>query len=69
MNIKKAVLRGFDEVNCRATVQISGSGKAYLENIPVARNLSSSEMIGGRNLVVLFFDEHNAKDAVVMTVY
>jgi len=26
-------------------------------------------MMAGRNLAVLFFDEHNVKDAVVVAVY
>jgi hypothetical protein len=69
MTIKKAILRSFDSGNYAATIQISGSGKTYLEDVPVARNLPAAEMSAGRELAVIFFDAHNAKDAVVIAVY
>lgn len=69
MNLKKAILRSFDPDNYSATVEISGSEKAYLESITVARSVPPDEMLAGRKLAVLFFDEHNAKDAVVVAVY
>ena len=69
MIIKKAVLRGFDSGTCIATIEIAGSGKTYLEGVPVARNLPWEEMTAGRKLAVIFFDEHNVKDAVVIAVY
>jgi hypothetical protein len=69
MTIKKAILRSFDSGNYTATIKISGSGKAYLKDVPVAQNLSVSEMSAGRKLAVIFFDEHNVKDAVVIAVY
>ena len=69
MIIKKAILRSFDSGNYTATIQISGSGKTYLEDVPVARNLPVAEMSVGRELAVIFFDAHNVKDAVVIAVY
>jgi hypothetical protein len=69
MQIKKAILRNFDEINYLATVEITGSSRAYLEKIAVAKNLSAEEMVNGRNLAVLFFDVHNTRDAVVFAVY
>ena len=69
MIIKKAILRSFDSGNYTATIQISGSGKTYLEDVPVARNLPVAEMSVGRELAVIFFDEHNVKDAVAIAVY
>jgi ethanolamine utilization protein EutA (predicted chaperonin) len=69
MTIKKAKLRSFNSGNYSATIQISGSGKTYLEDVPVARNLPVAEMSTGRKLAVIFFDEHNVKDAVVIAVY
>jgi len=52
-----------------ATIEITGSGKIYLEGVPVAHNLPAAEITVGRKLAVLFFDEHNVKDAVVVAVY
>jgi hypothetical protein len=69
MKLKKAVLRDFNSTDYTATVQLTGSYKVYLEGIAVARNLPSAEMINGRKTAVVFFDEHNPKEAVVVAVY
>ena len=69
MTIRKAILKSFNSANYTATVQLAGSLKVYLEDIAVARNLPAAEMIAGRKLAVLFFDEHNPKEAVVVAVY
>ena len=69
MKLKKAVLRGFNSTDYTATVQLAGSYKVYLQDIAVTRNLPSAEMINGRKTAVVFFDEHNPKEAVVVAVY
>jgi hypothetical protein len=69
MSLKKAVLRGFNSGNYTATVQLDGSRKVYLEGVSVARNLPAAEMTLGRRVAVIFFDEHNAREAVVIGVY
>ena len=69
MKLRKGILRSFNSGNYTATVQLAGSYKVYLEDITVARNLSISEMIVGRKVAVIFFDEHNPKEAVVVAVY
>jgi len=69
MRLRKAVLRSFNSDNYTATVQLVGSYKVYLEDIAVARNLPVTEMTTGRKVAVLFFDEHNPKEAVVIAVY
>ncbi len=35
----------------------------------LARNLPEAEMIVGRKVAIVFYDDHNAKDAVVVAVY
>jgi hypothetical protein len=40
-----------------------------LEDVAVARNISSAEMVTGRRVAVIFFDEHSPRDAVVVAVY
>lgn len=67
--IKKATLRNFDSGNYTSIIDIAGSGKTYLDGVPVARNLPAAEMLAGRKVVVIFFDEHNVKDAVIAGVY
>ncbi|MDD5190485.1 MAG: hypothetical protein PHE50_05520 [Dehalococcoidales bacterium] len=69
MQMKQAILRDFNADTYVATIELSGSGRAYLEGITVARNIGNDEMINGRKLSVVFFDEHNAKEAVVVAVY
>ena len=69
MRLRKAVLRTFNSGNYTATVQLGGSYKVYLEDITVARNLPEAEMVSGRKVAVIFFDEHNANEAVVVAVY
>lgn len=69
VTVKKAILRNFDSENYTATIEIAGSSKTYLEGVAVARNLPVEEMLVGRKVAVIFFDEHNVKDAVVAMVY
>jgi len=69
MRLRKAVLRTFNSGNYTATVQLGGSYKVYLEDITVARNLPAAEMVSGRKVAVIFFDEHNANEAGVVAVY
>lgn len=69
MRLRKAVLRSFNSADYTATVQLAGSFKVYLEDVAVARNLPAAEMTAGRKTAVLFFDEQNPKEAVVIAVY
>jgi len=69
LGLRKGVLQSFNAGNYTATVQLAGSHKAYLEDITVARNLPAGEMTAGRKVAVIFFDEHNPKEAVVVAVY
>ncbi len=67
--MKKGVLKSFDSGAYKATVQLAGSYKVYLEDVTVARNLPTAEMVAGRKVAVILFDEHNPKEAVVVAVY
>ena len=69
MRLKKGILKSFNSGDYTATVQMAGSYKVYLEDIAVARNLPLAEMVAGRKVAVVFFDEHNPKEAVVAAVY
>lgn len=69
MNIRKAILKSFNSATYSATVQLATSLKVYLEDIAVARNLPQAEMLTGRKVAVVFFDEHNPKEAVIIAVY
>ena len=69
MILRKGVLKSFNSGAYTATVQLASSYKAYLEDVVVARNLPAVEMALGRKVAVVLFDEHNAKEAVVVAVY
>ena len=69
MEVRKGVIKGFDAGPYTATVQVAGSLSVWLEGITVARNIPSSEMVAGRSCALIFFDETNPEDAVVMAVY
>ena len=69
MVIKKGVIKGFSDIDYRATVQLSGSLAVWLYSVPVARNIAAAEMLSGRKCGVIFFDEDNKDDAVVVAVY
>lgn len=69
MSLKRGVLKSFNSGSYTATVQLSGSSRAYLDGITVAKNLPSAEMIAGRQVAVVFFSEYNPAEAVVVAVY
>jgi len=69
MSLRKAILKSFNSGDYTATIQLAGSYKVYLEGITVARNLPAAEMALGRKVAVIFFDEHNPKEAVIVAVY
>ncbi|MFQ5861103.1 MAG: hypothetical protein ACE5IG_06100 [Dehalococcoidia bacterium] len=67
--MRKGIVKGFDSGSYRATVQLVGSTSVWLDNIAVARNIPTAEMVTGRSCAVLFFDPSNPQDAVVVAVY
>lgn len=69
MSSKKGILKSFNSGDYTATVQLAGSDKVYLEGIAVARNIPAAEMTTGRKLAIVFFDEYNSNEAVVVAVY
>ncbi|MBI4499418.1 MAG: hypothetical protein HY689_16140 [Chloroflexi bacterium] len=69
MEVRRGILKGFDSASYRATVQLAGSLGVWLEDVPVARNIPSAEMVSGRSCALVFFDPANPQDAVVVAVY
>ncbi len=63
------VLKAWDNVNWKATVQLTGSLQVWLAAVPVSRAIASAEMVVGRKVAVLLFDPTNPADAVVTAVY
>lgn len=69
MELLKATVKSFNASTYKATVQVSGSLATWLDNVPVARNIPTAEMVAGRSCAVIFFDAANPADAVVTAVY
>ena len=47
MRLRKGVLKSFNSGAYTATVQLASSYKAYIEDVAVARNISTTEMTLG----------------------
>jgi hypothetical protein len=69
MEIRRAIVRGFDAGTYMATVQVAGSLSTYLAGVPVARNIAATELVNGRNVALLLFDPSNPNDMVVCAVW
>ena len=62
------ILKNFDSGTYKAGVQLAGSMTTYFDNVNVARNIASGEMITGRH-VILAVPQDNPRDAVVIAVF
>ena len=69
MTVRRGIVKSFDSGTYTATIQLVGSLPVSLTAVSVARNIASGEMVTGRRCALLFFDETNPKDAVVIAVY
>lgn len=68
--IKRALLMAFDAVTYTASVLLLEATSTALTNVPMAFHMDgTSTPSNGSLCTVLFFDEHNATDAVVLAVY
>ena len=69
MDMKRGTVKSFDSGSHEATVQVAGSLATFLSEVPVARNIPAAEMVVGRSCALLFFEEGNPGDAVLIAVY
>jgi hypothetical protein len=67
--LKKATIKSYDAAGHRAAVQIAGSLGVWLEDVPVATDVPAADVVAGRACSVLFLDEGNPEDAVVLEVH
>jgi len=66
--IEIGILKNFDSGTYKAGVQLAGSLTTYFDDVSVAKNIASAEMIAGRH-VILAIPEGNPRDAVVIAVF
>lgn len=69
MRVRRGEIRTFDAGAYTATVQMAGSISVWLSGVPVARNIAAAEVVVGRKCALIFFDDTNPDDAVVVAVY
>ena len=67
--LKKATIKSYDAGGHRASVQIAGSLGVWLDGVPVATDVPAADVVAGRVCSVLFLDEGNPEDAVVLEVH
>lgn len=67
--LKKATVRSYDPAGHRAAVQVAGSLAVWLDAVPVATDVPPSDVVPGRACSLLFLDDHNPADAVVLEVH
>lgn len=67
--IKRGILQSFDQSTYTASVLFMEATSTFLTNVPISTMLDGTSAIAGAYCAVLFFDEHNVQDAVVIAVY
>ncbi len=67
--IKRGLLQSFDPASYTASVLILEATSTFLTLVPVATHLDGTSAQVGAYCAVLFFDEQNLADAVVLAVY
>jgi len=66
--IEIGILKNFDSGAYKAGVQLAGSLTTYFDDVSVALNIASGEMIAGRH-VILAIPGGNPRDACVIAVF
>src|ERR1019366_8715491 len=69
MIIKRGILQSFDATTYTASVLLFEATSYALADIPVANHMDGTSAIPNTLCAVLFFDEHNPQDAVVLATF
>ena len=69
MLIKRGLLQSFNPTTYTAAVLLLEATSYALPAIPVANHIDGTSCLSGAFCVVLFFDEHNLQDAVVIATF
>jgi len=66
--LRLGIIRAFDRDTFLADVELVGYQSTYLTHVAVAWHLREDTLVTGAHCVLLFFDELNPADAVVLAV-
>ncbi len=69
MKITRGILQAFNASTYTATVLLFEATATALTNVPVANHVDGTSALTGALCAVLFFDEHNTQDAVVIAMF
>jgi hypothetical protein len=69
MVIKRGILQAFNATNYTASVLFFEATSYALAGIPVANHIDGTSGLVGAICAVLFFDEHNPQDAVIIATF
>jgi len=67
--IRRGILQSFNATSYTASVLIIEATNYVLSSVPIATSIDGTSAIVGATCAVLFFDESNYTDAVVIAVY
>jgi len=69
MLIKRGILQSFNPTNYTASVLLFEATSFALAGVPVANHIDGTSAVIGALCAVLFFDEHNPQDAVIIATF
>lgn len=67
--IKRGILQAFNSGNYTASLLLLEATSSFLTGVPVSNAADGTSALPGALCAVLFFDEHNPQDAVVIAVF
>lgn len=67
--IKRGILTAFNNTTYTASILLMEATSSYLTGVPVATHVDGTSAQVGTLCAVLFFDEQNPTDAVVLAIY
>ncbi len=67
--IRRGIIQAFNPGTYQASVLLFEATSHFLQGVPVANSIDGSSGLVGALCAVLFFEEHNPQDAVVIATY
>ncbi len=67
--IRRGVLTGFDAATYTASVLLLEATNTFLQNVPIAYHMDGTSAVVNNFCAVLFFDEQNYTDALIIAIY
>jgi hypothetical protein len=67
--VRRGVLTNFDPSTYTASVLLLEATNTYLQNVPIAYHMDGTSALVNNFCAVLFFDEQNYTDALIIAIY